>query len=85
MANYLKFRIASYLFILLGVGAGFAICEVSMEISDYSSVWAVFITGFTIGECIMIRKWLRRETLCQRKDLAGFCLYMLCQLRFPVP
>jgi len=62
MANYLKSRIVSYLFILLGVGAGFAICEVSMENPDYSSVWAVFITGFMIGECIMIRKWLRRET-----------------------
>ncbi len=62
MANYLKSRIVSYLFILLGVGAGFAICEVSMKNPDYSSVWEVFIIGFTFGECFMIRKWLRRET-----------------------
>lgn len=57
MASYLKSRIVSYLFILFEVGTGFAICEVSMENPNYSSACAVFIIGFTIGECFMIRKW----------------------------
>ncbi|MCY9332473.1 hypothetical protein MOF21_21615 [Bacillus haynesii] len=59
MANYLKSRVKSYIFILLGLGVGVLICEMSMENPDYLTGGILFLIGFVFGEYSMIKRWMK--------------------------
>ncbi len=61
MINYLRFRYKSYIIILLGIFIGTILANILFENPDYFMGITCVLVGLLIGECIMIKKWSKKQ------------------------
>lgn len=61
MKSYLKQRYKDYIFIILGILIGFLISELLFSKPDYPTAIIAVLSGLTIGELFIFRKWLKER------------------------